>query len=133
MKMKSALLAGAVALFFAVPAFANSPMVTKPVASHAWFFDKMDANHDGVVSKSEFLNDADKKFGWADKNNDGKISQAELSSVGAKHGTRTEQYHWSKTHRAAGSSSSMPPANNEVHPKDYHRGGADGAGGWTAQ
>lgn len=136
MKIKAPLLAATAIVMFAVPALANGPVVTKPTTTHhEWFFDKLDTNHDGVISKQEWLNDASKKFDAADTNHDGKLSKTEFAALGEHmhHGMHKEQYHWSSARVNTGGSTSTPPAHNEVKPNDAHPGGADGAGGWTAQ
>ena len=41
------------------------------------FFEKMDANGDGVVSKEEFLTQSEKKFSDMDSNRDGNVDKDE--------------------------------------------------------
>lgn len=41
------------------------------------FFEEVDANHDGVVTRAEVTASAEKRFAELDSNRDGKISQAE--------------------------------------------------------
>jgi hypothetical protein len=43
-------------------------------------FDEADMNHDGVVTKDEFLAKAEQHFGMADTNKDGKITREEMQA-----------------------------------------------------
>ncbi|ESQ79882.1 EF-hand domain-containing protein [Asticcacaulis sp. YBE204] len=42
------------------------------------FFEKLDANRDGVVSRDEFRRQADERFDKLDANKDGKLSREEI-------------------------------------------------------
>ncbi|MDC7682460.1 hypothetical protein PQU92_04185 [Asticcacaulis sp. BYS171W] len=42
------------------------------------FFEKLDANRDGVVSREEFRRQADERFDRLDANRDGKLSREEI-------------------------------------------------------
>jgi len=47
---------------------------------HSKMFEKKDANSDGVVSKAEFIAQAEKKFAKLDSNGNGEISEDEAKS-----------------------------------------------------
>jgi hypothetical protein len=95
---------------------------------HMWMQDKMDTNHDGVISKDEWNNFHSAMFDKIDTNHDGKITKDEFK---AKHMAMMEKHkEWKAKH---GGSTSMPPANNQATPSGSPSGGSDGAGGWTAQ
>jgi len=61
--------------------FRAPPGAPYPVA--AWFA-KADANHDGKLTMSEFVDDADEYFKTLDLNHDGEIDPAELSAYETK-------------------------------------------------
>jgi hypothetical protein len=91
--------------------------------------DKMDVNHDGMISKDEWNSFHSEMFDKIDANHDGKITKDEFK---AKHMAMIEKHkEWKAKH--GGGSTSMPPANNQAGPSGAPMGGADGAGGWTAQ
>ena len=50
--------------------------------AHALFrrWDKLDTNHDGFVSKDEYLREASERFDLADTNHDGKLSKEEAET-----------------------------------------------------
>ena len=104
-------------------------------------FDKLDANKDGSISKDEWPKGwSEKKFDALDTDHDGKLSKAEFEAHKTamhKPGAHKSVHHAHKVASPSkiptGGSTSVPPANNEMHPNDARRGGADGAGGWTAQ
>jgi hypothetical protein len=48
---------------------------------HGDMFARLDANHDGVVTRDEAIADATARFDKVDTNHDGKIDQAEIAAV----------------------------------------------------
>ena len=177
MKVTKILMTAAAAVVIAAPAMANDTPVAPPAAQtttihhvHHYhhhhhhmmagsFFDRLDTNHDGVISKNEWMADASKKFSDVDVNHDGKVTRAELAQFHenmmkehpewAHHemapppADQSWDHHTTWTHHveyyndnrpnlaAPGVSTSAPPAYNETDPNDRRPAGADGAGGWT--
>jgi hypothetical protein len=75
------------------------------------------------VSKGDWMSFQAQHFDEVDPNNDGVISRAEFDTLEAL-----------MTEPAAGEeSTSRPQAYNQAVPTSQISGGADGAGGWTAQ
>jgi hypothetical protein len=132
MNMNRLLVIAALAVLIVPPARANEPTDARMAGKkmhhqRMWREDKMDTNHDGMVSKDEWNNFHGEMFDKIDANHDGKITKDEFK---AKHMAMMEKHkEWKTRH---GGSTSMPPANNEA-PSGSRSGGADGAGGWTAQ
>lgn len=80
-------LSSACALAIAGTAFAATPggdATTTPASRHAQFqqrfFDKLDTNHDGVVSRAEYQAWVDGRFAKLDSNGDGSVDAAEIES-----------------------------------------------------
>lgn len=74
---KSALLAAA----FVLPAMAASANEQHMEKKADYWFNQMDANKDGTVTKSEHQAFATKMFTDADSNNDGNLSKPELTAA----------------------------------------------------
>lgn len=81
--MKKILLLTAAALIFQVtPVFAESSAEDGFHGKHKGkMFAEKDANGDGVISESEFLDHAKKKFAEIDGNGDGSLSQEEMKAA----------------------------------------------------
>ena len=132
MKVPHILMAAAAAALMASPALANGPSVTPSTAKahHHWagFFDKIDTNHDGKISKDEWLAHSSAMFDKIDANHDGSLTKDEFKAMHEK--MRAKHANW---HGKGGKgSTSEPPYHNQAT-SSGNPGGADGAGGWTAQ
>jgi hypothetical protein len=160
MKIRSMLMMTAAAVLLAAPAMANSPPVvgsTKVVRGsdiivytdmngnitkqeylnyQSRRFDEAAANSRNgrvmndqgrLVSKDEFLFDQSQKFDDLDTMRNGRISRASFEALEV---TMVEP---AAGGRMAGESTSRPQAYNQAVPTSHIPGGADGAGGWTAQ
>lgn len=51
-----------------------------PMARLARRWDKLDVNHDGVITREEYLREASERFDLADTNHDGKLTRAEAEA-----------------------------------------------------
>jgi len=58
----------------------------------ARWFDRMDANHNGAISRDDFMADARTQFSRMDLDHDGKITPAELSEFRAPYAPPPEPY-----------------------------------------
>ncbi len=78
---KLLLLAVSAMTFSALPAFAeDAKPADAPKGGEQHGMMKADANGDGVITKAEFLANSETMFTELDKDNDGKISKAELDA-----------------------------------------------------
>lgn len=81
--MKKSLTLATALVFVSMPAFANK----------AEFFNKIDSNNDGYISREENAAHANSSFQKADTNNDGKLSRDEVTThygkMRQKHATRS--------------------------------------------
>jgi len=149
MKPSRILLIASAATMFALPALANTPeqaagyqrqwsnttvtvtterdgTITKPewLSYQSQRFDDLKLrNHDHDVSKDEWLAMQSKKFDELDSDHTGAITQDEFVS----------SQDWAQDWYIHGVSTSRPQAYNQAIPTSHISGGADGAGGWTAQ
>src|SRR5450756_1013318 len=74
-------LATAGATFPADPASATAaPATTQRAARQQRFFDKLDTNHDGVVSRAEYQAWVDGRFAKLDSNGDGVVDANEIAA-----------------------------------------------------
>lgn len=89
---------GMLTAFTAVPAFAQNDDAPADMSIHTtkttvvkpyqhdggMMFQKMDTNHDGVISKEEHEEFGEKMFEKADTNHDGELSKEEVAAFHAK-------------------------------------------------
>lgn len=79
--MKKFLVAAAFgATLLAAPAFAQD--APPAAAAGGAMFDRLDANHDGVITREEFNANVAERFTRLDTNKDGKVSDAEREAAG---------------------------------------------------
>lgn len=90
-----ALIPLALAAFVANPALADHH---EKGGKHAKHFEKSDKDGDGVISKSEFMDQAEERFMTMDANNDGSISKDEIA---AKYKERREKMKEKRAERKA--------------------------------
>ena len=80
--MKKLLTFSAVVLAFSTaPVLAGNSDEAKKGHGSGGMFEKHDLNGDGVISKDEFLKQAENRFSQMDKNGDGSISKDEAQSA----------------------------------------------------
>lgn len=74
-------LSSAYALAAAGTAFAGDPAATgKHAQARQHFFDQLDTNHDGVVSRAEYQAWVDERFARFDSNRDGSVDATEIET-----------------------------------------------------
>lgn len=74
-------LATAAAAFAADPASdPSAPATTQRASTQRRFFDKLDTNHDGVVSRAEYQVWVDSRFAKLDSNSDGVVDANEIAA-----------------------------------------------------
>lgn len=76
---KTLLLTSAVALFSTTAMAADAAPAGKPLKPNRWLA-KHDANHDGKLSKQEFMAAHESYFNEADTNRDGSLDSAEMKA-----------------------------------------------------
>ena len=79
----------------AAPAQAVAPVNSAAPHTHEGVFEKADANHDGIVTKEEFLASEGQYFDSVDTNHDGKLSKEEIQAQRQK--ARAERAQWHAT------------------------------------
>jgi hypothetical protein len=80
--MKTFLAAAALGVTaLAAPAFAQDAPAQPPAPGGGAMFDRLDANHDGAITKDEFAADVAARFAKLDTNKDGKISAEERQAA----------------------------------------------------
>ena len=67
---------------------------------HEGMFERADANHDGIVTKQEFLDESSKFFDKVDTNHDGKLTQDEIKAFHEQMKQKREA--WRAEHPNAG-------------------------------
>lgn len=63
---------------------AEREAAAQEIASHGGRLDRADANHDGVISESEFMNQPYRAFDFLDRNHDGVLSANETAGLRAR-------------------------------------------------
>lgn len=81
--MKKILTLALIGAVIATPALANKDYSSSK-KSDSWF-NKMDTNADGMISRSEHNAFGDRMFEEADANNDGRISRSEMRAEKQRH------------------------------------------------
>ena len=126
MKIPSILMTAAAVVLMVSPALANGPSVTPSPTKmhHHWggFFDKIDTNHDGKISKDEWVAHESATFDKIDGNHDGALTKDEFKATHEKMKARHVNWH------GRGGKGSASEHNQTTAP-----GNSGGAGGWTAQ
>jgi hypothetical protein len=156
MKTRGILMITAAAVMMTAPAMANSPVVrvVHPVVQGEDIIVYTDRN--GDISKDEFLSYQSQKFDQM-ASNDNRVrdesghvlSKDDWMDLQSRRFDEIDSRHVGKISKnefeveaatmmepAAGGfdeSTSRPEANNQAEDTSYISGGADGAGGWTAQ
>lgn len=88
---------------------ANAAPTATPAAASAprqGVFEKADANHDGIVTKEEFLASEGQYFDSVDANHDGKLTQDEIKAQRDR--SHAKRMAWKQEHAAAPSAGAAP-------------------------
>lgn len=85
----------AFSLCAAMPAMANMDKNMHGKSADSWF-NKMDTNGDGMISKAEHDAFGDRMFNEADTNNDGVISRQEMAAAKKMHDRDPHMARWEK-------------------------------------